>query len=73
MVEPNNFNETKDQLVWCVAIKEEVQILEKNETWTLVSLSNGKKLVRYKWIFKIKYHSKKTQDRIYSKKFYLNL
>jgi hypothetical protein len=29
MVEPNNFNETKDQLVWCVAIKEEVQILEK--------------------------------------------
>lgn len=33
----------------------EIEALEKNQTWVVTSLPQGKKPIRYKWIFKIKY------------------
>jgi len=40
---------------WTKVIKEEVDALLKNGTWTLVSLLEGKKLVGCRWVFSIKH------------------
>ena len=33
-------------------MKEESHSLPRNETWELVNLPPGRKLVKYKWVFK---------------------
>ena len=40
---------------WAQAIKEELEALQKNNTWVLGVLPEGKKTVGCKWIFSIKY------------------
>nr|CAN80920.1 hypothetical protein VITISV_014743 [Vitis vinifera] len=40
---------------WSQAIKEELKALEKNDTWKLVSLPEGKKIVGCKWTYGIDY------------------
>ena len=37
---------------WKTAMKEEFISLQKNNTWELVDLSPGRKLVQCKWVFK---------------------
>jgi len=39
---------------WTQAIKEEMEALLKNDTWTLVPLPEGKKAIGCKWLFSIK-------------------
>lgn len=39
---------------WLEAIEEESASLDKNETWILVPLPKGRKVVGYKWVFKKK-------------------
>lgn len=46
-----------DRLKWVEAMKDEMLSLKENNTWTLVQLPHGKKVVRSKWIFKTKYNS----------------
>jgi Reverse transcriptase (RNA-dependent DNA polymerase) len=65
--DPNNFEEAITQLVWCDAMREELNALEKNETWKIVELSNGKKPVGCKWVYKIKYHSNGKIERYKAK------
>jgi hypothetical protein len=43
-----------DREKWVVAMQEEKQSLEKNDTWDIVRLPSRKKAVRRKWIFKRK-------------------
>jgi hypothetical protein len=40
---------------WTKVIKEEMDALLKNGTWTLVPLFEGKKLVGCRWVFSIKH------------------
>ncbi|KAE8726088.1 Detected protein of unknown function [Hibiscus syriacus] len=42
---------------WCRAMKEEIMAIEKNETWMLVDLPEGKNAIGLKWIYKTKYNS----------------
>ena len=42
---------------------EELGVLDKNVTWELVSLPAGKKVVRCKWVFKVKQTPKEKVDR----------
>ena len=39
---------------WIEAMKEEMQSLKENETWTLVKPPKNRKIVPGKWVFKIK-------------------
>ena len=44
-----------------MAMKEEMDSLEKNETWNLVELPKDRKVVGCKWVFKLK---KSVDDKI---------
>ena len=39
---------------WVQAIKEELRMIEKNQTWVLVDRPIHKKAIGVKWVFKIK-------------------
>lgn len=41
----------------------EVEALEDNNTWEMVELPPGKKLIGSKWVFRIKYHADGTIER----------
>lgn len=43
------------QKSWQDAMQEEISALEKNGTWDLVMLPQGKQVVGCKWVFKVKY------------------
>jgi len=49
------FKDTEKDNKWVVAMKEEITTLEKRNTWTIVPLSNGRYVVGYKWVYKVKY------------------
>jgi len=40
--------------LWKQAMEEEVESLQKNDTWDLIKLPKGRKLVSSKWVFKKK-------------------
>ena len=55
--EPRNYSETiscDDSAKWVASMQEKVESLHKNETWDLVKLSVGKRVISCKWIFKKK-------------------
>lgn len=44
-------------------MKEKLLAIEKNKTWELVTLPEGKEIVGLKWIYKIKYNSNQSIQR----------
>lgn len=52
--EPRNYGEAREVKEWIRACKEEIQSIEKNNTWVLVDLPPGATPIGLKWIFKIK-------------------
>lgn len=48
---------------WKNAIIEEINALEKNHTWVITNLPEGKKTVGCKWVFTAKYKAKGEIDR----------
>ncbi|WVZ07194.1 hypothetical protein V8G54_020540 [Vigna mungo] len=55
--EPRSYKEaldSSDRHLWQGAMEEELEALEKNNTWRLVELPKGKKVIGSKWIFKEK-------------------
>jgi hypothetical protein len=52
---PTDIHEALTDSKWTQAVKEEMEALLKNETWTLVTLPKGKKTVGCKWVFSIKH------------------
>ncbi|KAL4555898.1 hypothetical protein LXL04_038530 [Taraxacum kok-saghyz] len=60
---PNNVQEAVKDEKWKKAMNEEMEALQKNETWELVKLLPGKKLVGCRWIYTLKLDSNGNIDR----------
>ncbi|VVA40913.1 PREDICTED: Retrovirus-related Pol poly from transposon, partial [Prunus dulcis] len=57
LVEPATYKTALKVPVWLTAMKEEIDALHSQGTWSLVPLPHNKNLVGCKWIFKIKKHA----------------
>lgn len=55
--EPTCYEEAAKRSEWQNAMIEEIQSIEKNQTWELVDFPDGKNVIGLKWIFKVKYNS----------------
>jgi len=55
--EPINYKEALKIDVWKRAMVEELQSIERNQTWELVNLPDKKKKIDVKWVFKVKLNS----------------
>ncbi|GJR41783.1 ribonuclease H-like domain-containing protein [Tanacetum coccineum] len=55
--EPNTFYKALKDTRWVEAINNEIEALNRNNTWTICDRSKGRKPIGYKWLFKIKYKS----------------
>ena len=53
--EPSNYEEVSIQQVWKDAIMQEYQSIMKNDVWDVVPIPEGKLVVTFKWIYKIKH------------------
>ena len=52
--EPINVDQALQDERWRDAMTEEFQALMRNGTWSLVPLPNGRKVIGYKWVFRVK-------------------
>ncbi|XP_076892200.1 uncharacterized protein LOC143543824 [Bidens hawaiensis] len=62
-VEPQSFNEAMSDVNWVNAMNEEIEALNRNNTWNLVELPSNRKPIGCRWIYKIKYKSTGEIDR----------
>jgi hypothetical protein len=58
MLEPKNFNEARKDDHWVQAMNDELDQIEKNNTWEMVPRTEGKNIIGSKWIFKKKMNEK---------------
>lgn len=56
LMEPYNYREAAKDPIWVKAMNAELDVLEKNKIWELVTLPLGKKTIDSKWVHKIKYN-----------------
>jgi transposase InsO family protein len=56
--DPTTFEEAVKSKLWKKAMDSEIQSIEANDTWKLVTLPHGVKHIGVKWIFKTKYNEK---------------
>jgi hypothetical protein len=61
--DPKTFAEASGHPDWDTEINEEYHSLMANDTWDLVPLPKGRKLVRCKWVYKTKYASNESVER----------
>jgi hypothetical protein len=55
--DPEKFAEASGHPYWDTTINEEYRSLMANDTWDLVPLPKGRKIVIYKWVYRTKYAS----------------
>jgi Reverse transcriptase (RNA-dependent DNA polymerase)/Integrase core domain len=60
---PERLEEAMSNPKWLEAMRAEMEALEKNHTWRLVSLPKGRKTVGCKWVFTVKYGPTGLVDR----------
>jgi hypothetical protein len=53
-IEPKNFTEASEDMHWIDAMEEELNKIEKNETWELVPRPTDKNVIGTKWGFRNK-------------------
>jgi len=42
---------------WCEAMNEELMAIQKNQTWDMVTLPEGKNAIGLKWLYRTKYNA----------------
>ena len=53
--DPQTYEDAARDPRWQAAMKEEFSSLQKSNTWELVDLPPGRKLVQCKWVYKTKF------------------
>ena len=53
--EPTNYEEVVQKKEWEEEMTKEYQLIMKNDVWDVVPKPEGKSIVSYKWIYKIKH------------------
>ena len=54
--DPNCFEEAVKSVKWKQAMDTKIESIKRNDTWELVDLPSGGKIVGLKWIYKTKYN-----------------
>ncbi|KAJ0483933.1 putative RNA-directed DNA polymerase [Helianthus annuus] len=62
-IEPKSFKEAVKDPNWVQAMNDEMEALNRNGTWVLTDLPQGRKPIGCKWIYKVKYKSNGQIDR----------
>jgi len=57
---PKYYHEAVKDLSWRVTMEEEIQALEKNNTWVLQDLPSRKGPISRKWVYRVKDNSNGT-------------
>ncbi|KAL2242589.1 UNVERIFIED_CONTAM: Retrovirus-related Pol polyprotein from transposon RE1 [Sesamum indicum] len=52
--EPKTYSEAQNQEEWKIAMRQEITALEKNNTWEIASLPEGKTPIGCRWVYKVK-------------------
>ena len=61
--DPVTYEEAANDDCWIKAMNEEIHAIEKNDTWELTTLPEGKKPIGVKWVYKTKYNPNGEIDR----------
>lgn len=69
--EPVTYKQASANEHWRQAMCAELDALNKNETWCLTPLPTGKKAIRSKWVYRIKYNSNGSIERYKARLFIL--
>ena len=64
IMEPRYFHEAVKDVKWREAMAKEIEALEINKTWTVEDLPPNKKPINCKWVYRVKYNSDGTVERI---------
>lgn len=62
--EPHTYKQASKYPEWIAAMKTELDALVHNNTWSLVTLPPGKTAVGCKWVYKVKYKSDGSVERL---------
>ena len=65
--EPKSFREAMTDEGWKNSMHEEIKALEDNGTWTLEPLPPGKRVLGNQWVYRIKYRSDGSVERLKSR------
>ncbi|GAA0159498.1 transmembrane signal receptor [Lithospermum erythrorhizon] len=63
-VEPRSYCQALRDPSWCDAMRAEIRALENNGTWSMIELPAGKKALGSRWVYKIKYKSDGSLERL---------
>lgn len=61
--DPIYFEEVVNEEKWCNDMDEEIDAIERNETWELTTFPPKKKVIGVKWVYKTKFNAKGKIDR----------
>ena len=65
--EPRSFKEVMRDAGWRKSMQDEIRALENNGTWTMEDLPLGKKALGSQWVYRIKYKSDGSVERLKSR------
>ncbi|GJZ28589.1 retrovirus-related pol polyprotein from transposon TNT 1-94 [Tanacetum coccineum] len=61
--DPENYEEASQEECWKLAMKQEIESIEKNHTWELCDLPTGARPIGVKWVFKTKFNQDSSIDK----------